>query len=106
MPALLLGAFLFAAAFAVLFFWYIKRKNLDYLAPSSQRELLWGTAVLSLSVAFLVFSTEAFGKDPHWFVRVLSYALGISGLGLILAGLGSFVKKAGSEEARLHQVER
>ncbi|MGH8003574.1 MAG: GAF domain-containing protein, partial [Limisphaerales bacterium] len=106
MPALLLGAFLFAAAFAVLFFWYIKRKKLDYLAPASQRELFWGTAVLSLSVAFLVLSTEAFGKEPHWLVRLLSYSLGAGGLGLVLAGLGSFVKKAGSKEDRLRKVER
>ncbi|MCI0595633.1 MAG: GAF domain-containing protein [candidate division Zixibacteria bacterium] len=106
MLTLFLGAFLFAAAFAVLFFWYVKRKKLDYLAPAHQRELFWGAAVLSLSVAFLVFSTEAFGKEPHWFVRFLSYALGAGGLGLVLAGMGSFVKETGAEGERLHRVER
>ncbi len=105
MLTLFLGAFLFAAAFAVLFFWYIKRKNLDYLAPAPQRELFWGAAVLSLSVAFLVLSTEVFGKEPHWFVRLLSYTLGAGGLGLVMAGMGSFVKKTGVGEAHQRKVE-
>ncbi len=106
MPALLLGAFLFAAAFAVSFFWYIKRKKLDYLAPAHQRELFWGAAVLSLSVTFLIFSSEAFDQETHRLIRLFSCTLGIGGLGLIFSGLGSFVKKAGAEEARLHKVEQ
>ena len=106
MLTLFLGAFLFAAAFAVLFFWYIKRKNLDYLAPAPQRELLWGTAVLSLSVAFLVFSTKTFDEETHWLIRLFSCLLAIGGLGLILSGIGSFIKKSGAEEAHLLKVEQ
>lgn len=105
MPALFLGAFLFCAAFAGVFFWYIKLKKLEYLAPAPQRELFWGTAVLSLSVTFLVLSTQAFGSQPHWLVRLLSYSLGAGGLGLVLAGLGSFVRKAGAEQKRLQKVQ-
>ncbi len=106
MPALLLGAFLFAAAFAGVFFWYVKLKKLDYLGPAPQRELFWGSAVLSLSVTFLFLATEAFGKEPHWLVQLLSCCLGAGGLGLVLAGLGSFVKKAGLEKERLQKVQR
>jgi|GEM_PF-4372793 len=105
MPALLLGAFLFAAAFAAVFFWYIKLKKLEYLGPAPQRELFWGSAVLSLSVTFLILSTEAFGSQPHWLVQLFSCCLGAGGLGLVLAGLGSFVKKAGAGEERLQKVQ-
>ncbi|HXF49244.1 MAG TPA: GAF domain-containing protein [Verrucomicrobiae bacterium] len=106
MLTLFLGAFLFAAAFAVLFFWYIKRKNLDYLTPTAQRELLWGTAVLSLSVAFLVFSAKTFDEETHWLIRFFSCLLAIGGLGLVLSGIGSFVKKSGAGETHLLKVER
>ena len=105
MPALFLGAFLFAAALGVLSFWYFKLKKLDYLGPAPQRELFWGIAVLSLAVTFLTFSTEALGTKLQWLVRFLSYALGAGGLGLVFAGLGSFARKVSSEQVRLQQVK-
>src|SRR3972149_9314239 len=93
MPALFLGAFLFAAALGVLSFWYFKLKKLDYLGPAPQRELFWGIAVLSLAVTFLTFSTEALGTKLQWLVRFFSYSLGAGGGGLVFAGLGrTFLK--------------
>ncbi|MCI0330068.1 MAG: hypothetical protein L0196_03830 [candidate division Zixibacteria bacterium] len=104
MPELILGAFLFAAAFAVFFFWYFKLKKLDYLGSAPQRELFWGSAVLCLSVLFMAASGEVFGTKPPGLVRFLSYVTGAAGLGLVLAGLGSFARKVSSEKGRLQRI--
>lgn len=106
MPLLFLGALLFAAAFAVLFFWNFKLKNAEFIGAASQRKLLWGCVVLSLSVAFLAVATQAFAFEAHWVAKYLSYALGASGLGLVLSGLAGFVQKLKSENERLQKAQR
>ncbi len=106
MLEMLLGSFIFAATFTTLFLYLFRSKKIEYVTAPKQRELVWGAAVIAVSLLFLIISTGALVQKPNWAVSGLSIALGVCGLGLVFSGLLSFIKKVRQEHSRLGKMEK